>query len=74
MPALLWFGPSPSFGNAGMYQNQMEYETSLNMVKGRHTIAVGGQWDHTQLNVINNNTNIGYPQLSSFTNFAEGKM
>ena len=53
----LEFGPSTSFGNAGMYQNQWEFESSLNMVKGRHTIAMGGQLDHAQLNIINNNTN-----------------
>ena len=70
----LYFGPSPSFGNAGMYQNQMEYETSMNMVKGRHTISVGGQLDQTQLNVINNNTKSDFLTFSSFMNFAEGKI
>ena len=44
----LEFGPSASFGNAGMYQNQWEYESSINMVKGRHTIAFGGQLDRTR--------------------------
>ena len=39
----LQFGPSPSFGDAGMYQNQWEYGTSLNMVKGRHTSSNRGQ-------------------------------
>ncbi len=53
----LQFGPSPAFGDAGMFQNQWEYGTSLNIVKGRHTISFGLIWDHTQLNVINNNTN-----------------
>ena len=53
----LQFGPSTSFGDAGMFQNQWEAESTFNWVKGRHTIAFGGQWDHTQLNIINNNTN-----------------
>jgi hypothetical protein len=69
----LEFGPSTSFANAGMFQNQWEYESSLNVVKGRNTIAVGVQWDHTQLNVINNNTNTDFLDFSSFTNFVIGK-
>jgi len=66
------FGPSTSFGDAGMYQNQWEYETKLNMVKGQHTISIGAQWDHTQLNVVNNNTNTDTLDFSSFLTFAEG--
>ena len=56
-----------------MYQNQWEYESSLNMVKGRHTIAFGGQWDHTQLNIINNNINTDTVDFTSFLNFVEGQ-
>ncbi|HLY60493.1 MAG TPA: TonB-dependent receptor [Terriglobia bacterium] len=70
----LEFGPSVSFGNAGMYQNQWEYESSLNMVKGRHTIAVGGLLDHTQLNIINNNTGTDSVIFSSFLTFVEGSV
>ena len=70
----LEFGPSTSFGNAGMYQNQWEYESSLNMVKGRHTIAVGGQLDHTQLNIINNNTNTDIVEFTNFLTFVEGSV
>src|SRR5579863_6299629 len=53
----LQFGPGPSFGNAGMFQNQWEYGTTLHWVKGRHTLSFGAQWDHTQLNIVNHNTN-----------------
>ena len=70
----LQFGPSPSFGDAGMYQNQWEYGTSLNMVKGRHTISFGLLWDHTQLNVINNNTNTDILTFTSFQTFVEGSV
>jgi hypothetical protein len=70
----LEFGPSTSFGNAGMYQNQLEYESSVNMVKGRNTIRFGGQLDQTQLNVINNNTNTDNFEFSTFTNFVKGTM
>ncbi|MGB2636638.1 MAG: TonB-dependent receptor [Candidatus Acidiferrum sp.] len=68
----LEFGPSTSFGDAGMFQNQWEYGTSMNMVKGRHTISFGLVWDHTQLNVVNNNTNTDTLSFTDFGTFAEG--
>ena len=68
----LEYGPSTSFGDAGMFQNQWEYATSMNMVKGRHTISFGLMWDHTQLNVINNNTNTDSLNFTDFGTFAEG--
>jgi hypothetical protein len=68
----LEFGPSTSFGDAGMYQNQWEYGTTLNWVKGKSTISFGAEWDHTQLNVINNNTNTDTVNFSSFLTFVEG--
>src|ERR1700692_4526624 len=63
------FGPSTSFGNAGIYQNQWETGSSLNWVKGRHIISFGALWDHTQLNIINNNTNSDTLDFASFSNF-----
>lgn len=66
------FGPSTSFGNAGMFQNQWEYGTSLDMVKGRHTISFGLLWDHTQLNVINHNTTTDNLYFTNFETFAQG--
>jgi hypothetical protein len=70
----LEFGPSLSFGNAGMYQNQWEYESSLNMVKGRHTISFGAQLDRTQLNIINNNVNTDDIEFMDFESFVEGSV
>jgi Carboxypeptidase regulatory-like domain len=70
----LQFGPSTSFGNAGMFQNQWEYGTSLNWVKGRHTLAFGMSWDHTQLNIINNNTSSDTIYFKTFETFAEGEV
>jgi hypothetical protein len=68
----LQFGSSVSFGNAGMYQNQWEYGSTLNWVKGKHTLSFGGQWDHTQLNIINNNTSDDTIDFKTFVNFVEG--
>ena len=70
----LEFGPGVSFGNAGTYPNQWEYESSLNMVKGRHTISIGGLLDHTQLNVINKNTEGSSVEFRSFLTFVEGQI
>jgi hypothetical protein len=68
----LEFGPSTSFGNAGLFQNQWEYGTSLSMVRGRHVITFGASWDHTQLNIVNKNTNTDTLDFSTFLTFAEG--
>jgi hypothetical protein len=68
----LEYGPSASFGNAGMFQNQWEYGSTFNMVKGRNTIAFGGQWDYTQLNVVNDNTNTDTLNFNTFETFVEG--
>ncbi len=68
----LYWGPSLSFGNGGMYQNQWEFETSLNKVIGKHTIALGTQWDRTQLNIINNESDASELTFASFETFVEG--
>jgi Carboxypeptidase regulatory-like domain len=61
----LQFGPGPSFGNAGMFQNQWEYGTTLHWVKGRHTLSFGMLWDYTQLNIVNRNTDTDNPSIHS---------
>jgi hypothetical protein len=68
----LEFGPSTSFGDAGMFQNQWGGGSTLNWLKGKHTVSFGGQWDHTQLNIINNNTNTDTLDFTSFLTFVEG--
>jgi hypothetical protein len=70
----LEYGPSTSFGNAGLFQNQWGGGSTLNWVKGKHLIAFGGQFDHTQLNIINNNTNTDTVNFASFLTFVEGSV
>ncbi len=70
----LEFGPSTSFGDGGMFQNQMEYGTSASWVKGRHTLSVGTTWDHIQLNVLNNNTDTDTLDFETFLDFVEGNL
>ncbi len=68
------FGPSPSFADAGMFQNQWETGSSLSWVKGSHIITFGGLWDHAQLNIVNNNTTTDSVEFTNFLNFVEGKV
>ncbi len=68
------FGTPTSFGNAGMFQNQWEYGTSVNWVKGRHTLSFGAQWDHTQLNIVNNDNQTDTIAFTTFPNFLLGKV
>jgi len=68
----LTFGDSVSFGNAGMFQNQWEYGAALNWVKGRHTISVGYQLDHTNLNIINDASDAAKLSFKSLVTFLQG--
>jgi hypothetical protein len=70
----LEFGPSTSFGDAGMFQNQWGGGSALNLLKGKNTISVGGEWNHTQLNIINHNTNTDTLHFTDFGTFAGGAL
>jgi hypothetical protein len=70
----LEFGPSTSFGDGGMIQNNWEYGTSASWVKGKHVLSVGTTWDHTQLNVLNTNTNTDTLDIQTFQDFVEGTL
>jgi hypothetical protein len=72
--AALEFGPSTSFGDGGMFQNQWEFGTSMSWVKGKHILSVGTTWDHTQLNILNNNTNTDTVDFTTFLTFVEGTL
>ncbi len=68
------FGPVSNFANAGMFQNQWEYESKLGWTVGRHSIAIGAQWDHTQLNIINRNNEQASLQFLNFPDFLQGNV
>jgi hypothetical protein len=70
----LEFGPSTSFGDGGMFQNQWEYGTAMSWVKGKHILSVGTTWDHTQLNILNNNTDTDTLDFETFLDFVEGNL
>ena len=70
----LEFGPSTSFGDAGMFQNQWESGSSVTWIRGKHTITLGILWDHTQLNVINENSNTDTLEFTDFASFVQGQV
>ncbi|MDQ2840694.1 MAG: carboxypeptidase regulatory-like domain-containing protein [Acidobacteriota bacterium] len=66
------FGPASNFSNAGMFQNQWEYESNIGWVVGRHTLTFGAQWDHSQLNILNRNNDTATLSFVNFSDFATG--
>jgi hypothetical protein len=66
------FGPASNFANAGVFQNQFQGGTDLGWVVGRHTIAVGFNWNYTQLNIINRNTDVASIGFNDFSQFLQG--
>jgi hypothetical protein len=70
----LTFGPSGNFANVGMVQNKWDVSSTLNWVKGRHTLSFGVNWYYTQLNVINNITDAASLGFSNFAQFLTGTL
>jgi len=68
----LSFGPSGNFANVGMFQNKWDLSSTAYWVWGRHTISFGGSWNHTQLNIINNNTQAASIAFTNFSQFLIG--
>ena len=68
----LTIGNSSNFANAGMYQNNFEGSSTLNWVKGRHTIRVGASWTHSQLNIVNNQDNTAFFEFPDWPTLMTG--
>ncbi len=66
------FGPQTNFANAGMFQNQWEYASTLGWVAGRHTFSFGADWDHVQLNILNRNNETANLAFGNFPDFLTG--
>lgn len=67
-------GPNGGFTDQGVFQNQFEPSTNLNLVIGRHTLSFGANWDYTQLNVINHANQIATLNFNDFPSFLLGQM
>src|ERR1700729_1815078 len=55
-------------------QNNIEGETSLNWVHGRHTLTAGVSLDFTQLNVVNKNNEVARIPFFDFPGFLQGQI
>lgn len=70
----LYLGPTSNFANAGMYQNQYDFSTNLNWIKGRHNLDFGFNWLYTQLNIHNLNTQVASLDFSNFPDLLTGTL
>jgi hypothetical protein len=67
-------GPTTPFSNAGMYQTQYEVSGNLNWLFGKHNVALGYNYDYTQLNIINRATSVASITFDTFTDFVTGNV
>jgi hypothetical protein len=67
-------GPSNNFANAGIFQNQFGGSSGLGWVHGRHTFSFGGNFERTQLNVINKNNQLSFINFIDFPSFVTGAL
>jgi hypothetical protein len=70
----LGIGPSGNFANTGFYQNMGMAATSLNWLKDRHTVTLGFDIEHSQLNVINNTDNTPSVSFTDMTALLTGNV
>ena len=69
-----FIGPSSSFANTGMFQNNFEGASSLQWVHGRHALSTGFNFDYTQLNIINRNEQLASVNFADFPGFLQGQV
>lgn len=67
-------GPSTNFANAGIFQNQHEGSSIYHWVHQRHTLAFGGIFDYTQLNVENRENQVASLTFNDFADFLTGTL
>lgn len=70
----LSIGPIDNFADAGIFQNNFEAASSFKWIHGRHSIATGFNFEHTQLNVINKNNNVARITFEDFPGFLTGSI
>ncbi len=70
----LSIGPSGNFANTGFYQNMGSGSTTLNWLKGRHTITAGFNIEHFELNIVNNTNNTPSVSFTDITSLLTGNI
>ncbi len=68
----LGIGPSSNFSNTGFAQNTFEGSSTLTYVKGRHVLSFGGNYDFSQLNILNRANQVATLQYDSLAAFLTG--
>jgi Carboxypeptidase regulatory-like domain/TonB dependent receptor len=68
----LTIGPTSNFSNTGFAQNTLEFTSTLNYVVGRHSFAFGGNYDFTQLNILNRANQTAAYQYNNIQGFLAG--
>lgn len=67
-------GPVSNFANTGVFQNQFEATSNLTWLRGRHNFSFGGNWDYSQVNVINRASQVDQLGFASFLDFMDGNL
>lgn len=65
-------GPTSNFSNTGFAQNTIEGTSNLNYVTGKHSLSFGGNYDFTQLNIINRANQVATLTYNNIGNFLTG--
>lgn len=65
-------GPTSNFSNTGFVQNTFEGSSTVNYVAGRHSLSFGGNYDFTQLNILNRANQVGSLTYDTIGNFLSG--
>ena len=68
----LAIGPTSNFANTGFAQNTLEGTSTLNYVIGRHSLSFGGNYDFTQLNILNRANQVASLQYATAADFLTG--
>ena len=65
-------GPYSYFDNLGYYQNRLNPSTNAIFAVGKHTVAAGGGYNFTQLNIENHRNDLPIVREKTFETFVQG--
>ncbi|HWZ50345.1 MAG TPA: carboxypeptidase regulatory-like domain-containing protein [Granulicella sp.] len=68
----LGIGPTSNFSNTGFAQNTLEGSSTLNYLIGKHSFSFGGNYDFTQLNILNRANQVASLAYASTADFLTG--
>lgn len=68
----LGIGPTSNFSNTGFAQNTIEGTSNVTWLVRNHTLTFGGNYDFTQLNILNRANQVATIETKSLANFLTG--